>query len=308
MKRFLSISALGLTLAACGNGTPFTPANTVAPGDPNTDVNKRYLFDTTRKLTANQFTYDAAANTIVINNLPFDGVSSSGGAYTPRPGVVLPNGALLYQNSPGAGEDQYYAVVYVSPDGTGALVGAVGTNAYVDYGYGGAYAERPSSGLPASRAAAYSYTGNYTGVRVLRQETTGAANSLQVTTGVTNLTVDLQNLDSGGSIKGRISGRKIYDVNGTLLGTMSDIYLNQTGIDRTQNRTQAATATTYNTTTSTTQAQTGKWEGSFSGPAGAEVVGYVLIEGPVSDTDTNYDATNAVNGREVGGFIAKQNP
>lgn len=307
MKRFLSISALSLVLAACGNGSPFITANTVAPGDPNTDVNKRYLFDTTKKLTANQFTYDAVANTIVINNLPFDGVSSSGGAYTPKPGVVLPNGALLYQNTPGAGEDQYYAVVYVSPDGTGALVGAVGTNAGLKFGYGGAYAERPSSGLPASRAAAYTYTGNYTGVRVLRQETTSAADGLQITTGITNLSVDLQNLDAGGSIKGRISGRKIYDVNGTLLGTMSDITLGLAGIDATQNRTQAAVAYTSNNTTTTT-AQSGKWEGSFSGPAGKEVVGYVLIEGPVSDTDFNYDATNAVSGREVGGFIAKQNP
>ena len=105
MKRFLIMAGLALGLTACGNGSPFTSPNTVTPGDPNTEVNKRYLFDTAKNLTANQFTYDAGANTIVINNLPFDGVSSSGGSYTPSAPATLPNGALMYQNTPGAGED-----------------------------------------------------------------------------------------------------------------------------------------------------------------------------------------------------------
>lgn len=306
MKRFLIMAGLALGLTACGNGSPFTSPNTVTPGDPNTEVNKRYLFDTAKNLTANQFTYDAGANTIVINNLPFDGVSSSGGSYTPSAPATLPNGALMYQNTPGAGEDQYYAVVYLSPDGTGALIGAVGTNAYRGFGYGGAYAERPSSGLPASRAAAYSYTGNYVGIRVLRQDTTGAANAIQYTTGTANITVDLQNLDAGGSIKGSISGRQVYATNGVLVGNLSPILLNQTSIDTTNNRTKDAVADTLKNDGN--QAQSGKWEGNFSGPAGEEIVGFVLVEGAISDGDTGYDAANAVNGRETGGFIVKKGP
>jgi len=304
MKKIFITAGLALGLTACGNGSPFTSPNTVAPGDPNTEVNKRYLFDTAKNLTANQFTYDATANTIVINNLPFDGVSSNGGSYTPSTPATLPNGALMYQNTPGAGEDQYYAVVYVSPDGTGALIGAVGTNAYRKFGYGGAYAERPSSGLPPTRAAAYSYTGNYVGIRVLRQDTTGTADGIQYTTGNANITVDLQNLDAGGSIKGTITGRQVYSTGGVLAGSLSSIILNQTSIDTTTNRTKAAVADTLKN--DGTQAQVGTWEGSFSGPAGQEIVGFVLVEGAISDGDKGYDATNAVNGRETGGFIVKR--
>ena len=52
-------------------------------------------------------------------------------------------------------------------------------------------------------------------------------------------------------------------------------------------------------------AQTGTWEGSFSGPAGQEIVGYIVIEGDLSDAglDPSYDPANAVEGREVGGFV-----
>ena len=307
MKRILLTTALSAGLIACGDGNPFDTNNVNNnAADPNTNANKRFLFDTGRFLTANQFTYDATADTIQINNLPFDGVSASGGAYTRQAAVVLPNGAQVYQNSPGTGEDTYVAVI-VRNGTTGTLAGAVGTNAYRGFGYGGAYAERPSSGLPATRPAAYSYTGNYAGVRVIRQDVTGAADALQLTTGTAGITVDLQNLDNGGSIKGRVTGRQLWDTNGNLIGAMDTILLNETTIDTTNNRTNDnATADTLNA--DGTQAQVGTWEGNFSGPNGEEIVGYVVIEGQISDRDPSHDATNTVEGREIGGFITQVTP
>ncbi|MBI1416399.1 MAG: hypothetical protein GC146_04175 [Limimaricola sp.] len=312
MKPIFAAFAAVFLVAGCGTAatdtsttTTTTTDGTVSLVDPNlADPNKRYLWDTGRFLMANQFTYNSNTNTLVINNLPFDGVSSQGGAY--QESAILPNGAQIFANSPNAAEDQYLAVIYRSPNGTNSLVGAVGTSAYFGYGYGGAYAGRTSSSLPASRTAAYQYKGAYAGVVVNRQDTTGASNGVYATDGLATINVDLQDIDTGGSIKGNVTGRHIYDENGTLLGNLSPIVLNETTIDTTTNRTGDATATTYNL--DTTAAQSGSWEGSFTGPNGQEIVGFLVVEGATPTADSTYDAVHAVKGREVGAFIATQQP
>ena len=114
----------------------------------------------------------------------------------------------------------------------------------------------------------------------------------------------------------RIINRQLYDVNGTARGALRPIILNSTTIDATtNNRTNAATADTLHTgatpaTLAGTVAQTGSWEGNFSGPNGEEIVGYVLIEGSLSDGDPNFAASPApaVTGREIGGFIGVRLP
>lgn len=313
MKPIFAAFAAVFLVAGCGTAatdttsttTTTTTDGTVSLVDPNlANTNKRYLFDPARFLMANQFTYNSSTNTLVINNLPFDGVSSQGGAY--QQVATLPNGAQLFANSPNVAEDPYIAVIYRSPNGTNSLVGAVGTNAYRGFGYGGAYAGRTSSSLPASRTAAYQYKGAYAGVLVTRQDTTGASNGVYATDGNTTINVDLQDIDTGGAIKGSVTGRHIYDASGALLGNLSPIVLNETSIDTTTNRTNAATAATYND--DATSAQSGTWEGSFTGPGGQEIVGFLVVEGAVSTADSTYDATNAVKGREVGAFITTQQP
>jgi hypothetical protein len=313
----LSISAL----VACGGGG----SNPVTGGDSDDDVvndagtdpnvgltDAAFLFDESRFLTANQFTFTPGATpgtgTIRINNLPFDNVSSEGGNYNPRAGVVLPNGTV-YDNA-GNGGIPYLAVVLVSPSGTGALVGAVGTDFYSGFGYGGAYASRPSAGTPESRTAFYRYNGDYNGIRVIRETGGGAAtNTIQLTTGDVAFQVDLQDVDVNGRIRADITGRELFDANGVKIGDLSRLELIETGID-------FATATSIDGTTRTlnadgSNAQTGTWEGLFSGPDGEEIVGYVVVEGTLSDLDPSLvaavDPAN-VTGREVGGFIAVQQP
>ena len=311
----LSISAL---IACGGSGSnPLTGGNSddgviTNPGtDPNaTLTDAAFLFDSSKNLVANSFVFTPGAvpgtGTISINNLPFDGVSSQGGAYTPRPGVVLPNGTV-YQNTPsGPAEDQYYAVVLASAaTGTGALVGAVATNVYAGSGYGGAYASRTSSGLPATRPQAYIYNGSYNGIRVIRQAVAGSPNNtIQLTTGTAQVNIDLQDFDLTGAIRCAVTGRRLYDVNGAFIANMDGFELVITDLDPTTLTTSGGTTRTTNADGS--DAQTGTWTGLVSGPNGEEVVGFVLLEGNVSDGDPNFDAvlTNpVVTGRETGGFI-----
>lgn len=314
----LSIS----TLIACGgpgsSGSnpvtgPATEADNVTDTtDPNANsVDDAFLFDTSRNLVANSFVFNPGTTpgtgTISINNLPFDGVSSQGGEYTLRPGVVLPSGEV-YQNSPVGNEDQYYAVVLTSPTGSGTLVGAVATNVYLDetQSYGGAYASRTSRGLPATQPQAYQYTGSYNGIRVIRQnETTSPNNDIQLTTGQAQVNIDLQDFDLTGAIRGDIINRQLFDINGNSLGTLGRVELIITDLD--PSNLQTTNGTTANLNSNRTVAQTGEWTGLVAGPNGEEVAGFLLIQGALPDTDPSYETDTAravVTGREVGGFIA----
>jgi hypothetical protein len=285
--------------------------------DPGTDPNANltdaaFLFDTSKNLVANSFVFTPGATpgtgTISINNLPFDGVSSQGGEYTASPGVVLPNGQV-YQNTPSSpAEDPYYAVVLTSPNGTGALVGAVATNVYAGSGYGGAYASRTNSGLPATRSQAYRYTGSYNGIRVIRQAVAGSPNNtIQLTTGNARVDIDLQDFDLTGAIRGLVTGRQLYDINGNFIANMDAFELVITDLDPAT--LQTTDGTTNSANSDGTGAQSGTWTGLVSGPNGEEVVGFVLLEGAISDRDPNFDTvlTNApVTGRETGGFIVSR--
>lgn len=312
--RIFGILSIAAMTACGGSGSnPVTggDADDGAVTDPGTDpstTNNSFLFDPNSNLIANQFTYTPGAtpaeDRVVINNLPFDGVSSEGGAYTRRAGVTLPSGEVFEATPSNAAEDEYLAVVLVSPNGTGALVGAVGTNAYRGFGYGGGFASRPSgSSLPASRTAAYEYEGEYSGVRVVRNEGAGA---IQLTTGTSRLQVDVQDLDVGGAIKGRVTGRQLFDENGNPLGALRDILLNETRLDRESASTVDGGGVADTRNTDDTTAQSGSWEGLFSGPDGAEIVGYLVVTGTLSDTDVSQNADGDVTGREVGGFILDQ--
>lgn len=316
-------------LAACGGSgsNPVTGGPTSDDGvitnpgaDPNSQSsNTAFLFDPANFLTANQFAFTPGAtpagNTIRINNLPFDNVSSQGGSYQPRAGVVLPSGQVFDNSvaraaaSNPATVDEYLAVIVQSPTGTGALAGVVATNEYAEPGYGGAYISRPSSGLPASRTALYNYRGDYNGVRVIRQ-VAGPNNAIQLTTGTANIEVDLQDFDLTSAFRGFISNRQLFDENGAPIpGALAPIELIITDIDPATNTTTGGTARTVDTSTGA-NAQSGSYVGMFSGPSGGEIVGYVVVDGNLSNIDPNYVPTGGgadpVTGRELGGFVVEQ--
>ncbi|EPX79997.1 hypothetical protein [Litoreibacter arenae] len=332
-----AVKALGIlsitALVACGGSgsNPVTGGDSDDgaidnPGsDPNVNLeNAAFLFDTDKNLIANSFVFNPGATpgtgTISINNLPFDGVSSQGGEYTPRPGVVLPNGTL-YENNPQRRpdgsliEDQYFAVVLTSPNNTGTLVGTVATNTYVDANrsFGGAYASRTDRGLPGTRPASYVYEGSYNGLRIVRQvalpgqPTNFANNTVQATTGDAEILLDMQDFDLTGAIRGDIINRQLFDLNGNPLGALSPVQLIVTDLDPDTLKTTEGQAIVQNRNTTTSQS--GEWTGLMAGPNGEEVAGFLLLEGLLDDADPNFDTNlgnNAVTGRETGGFIASR--
>jgi len=292
-----------LLLVACGGSeNPFFSVDRndgeddVDTSPPPTTSNEQLLFDAASNLTANSFVYDDVTDTIVINNLPFDNVDEDGGEYAIRAGVTLPDGNVVYESPSGPGFFDYFAVLVDSPSGL-VLAGAVATGNFAGFGYGGAFARRTSSGLAPEQPASYVYTGDYAGIRITDEG--GGNDDVQLVSGDLSLEVDLQDLDAGGSATGFITGRSVVDVDGNALGTLSSLILNVATVDDTNNDMSDGTATIFDSTGA--EAQGGTWYGMFAGPAGEEVVGYVIVEGNAADNDLIIGDTG-VAVRETGVF------
>lgn len=310
MKKFLFTASAFAVLAAC-NGDGINPLfaeredgtiENLQEGD-NTTTDNRFLYDTNRSLTLNEFAYDETTDTVTVNNLPFDGNDTTGPGYT-NSGVTLPNGAEIFVNAPNAAEDQYYAVVLRTPAGQNSLVGVLATNAWADPGYGGAFASRESSGLPPAQPSTYIYTGDYAGLRVIRQGGGGAAyNAVQTVYGDARIDVDVLDLDDGGTVRGRVSNRFVCDLAGANCLALNDVIMaTNTGDPNDTNALNDGVAINRHNNSDT--AQSGEWYAYFSGPNGEEIVGYIVIEGQLADNDPFYlDEDELVTGREIGGFI-----
>jgi len=282
MTRIWMGLALGFGLSACSGTPPFG-------GEENPDAeagtNSTYFNEDNPTLSLNNISYDATTDTLTLNNIPYDDPDN---AYERIQGENFSNGFDAYQSAPKAGtnEVQYFAVFRRSDSGE-TQVAAAGTDSYVDFGYGGAGAQRlgarptlPSSGI-------YSYNGEYAAVRTTRD---GTADGVTLITGTANLAVDFDDFDVVGAAGGTINNRQIYNTNGTLVGTLDGfISLADTTIDFANSGIESSTATEYDGAGDPTGAA-GNWQGVFAGPGGSEIAGIVFVEGP--------------DVREVGGFVA----
>ncbi|MEP5631891.1 MAG: hypothetical protein ABJP79_08420 [Tateyamaria sp.] len=297
MKRTAAVCVLALGVAACSGGNPFDD------GDDGTDdaVSPTNIIDASEsneELTGNGLVFsdngtpaDPTDDTLVINNIPFDNVDSTGGAYT-RTGA-LPNGFERYESPVlgTEGELNYFAVFRRSEL---AQVAAVGTGDFVTPGTGGLIAERTgSAGVPNARPASYTFTGDYAAVRI--GTINGGSNDVTFVTGETILTADILDFDNDGAVTGVVVNRELFDANGASLGDLNDfISLTTTGIDFENATIEAAQATTIEDGEAL---GTGEWQGIFAGPNGEEIAGIIVIEG--STTDGEPDDTV----RETGTFI-----
>lgn len=284
MTRIWMGLALGLGLSACG-GTP--PFGGEGGGDTEAGSDSVYFAESNDTMTLNNITYDPTTDTLTLNNIPFDDPDN---AYERITQENFSNNFDAYESAPKAGtnEVQYFAVFRRSDSGA-SQVAAAGTNGYIEFGYGGAGAQRlgnrpnlPSSGI-------YSYNGEYAAVRTTRD---GTNDGVTFVTGDANLRVDFDDFDVVGAAGGSIGNREVYNVNGQRIGALDGfISLTDTTIDFDNSNIGSATATEIDGTGTTTGAS-GNWQGVFAGPNGSEIAGIVFVEG--SET------------REVGGFIATQ--
>ncbi len=281
MTRQIMGLALVIGLAGCGGTPPFGGGVGSGEGDGDTSGNSAFLTEDNPRLTLNNIAYDPTTDTLTLNNIPFDDPLN---AYERIPTNDFNNGFNAYQSAPdpGSNQIQYFAVFRRSDSGL-TQVASAGTTAYVDFGYGGAGAQRLGAAPTLPTTGIYSYNGEYAGVRTTNA---AAGNSINYTTGSASLAVDFDDLDNTGAVGGLITNRQIYGTDGALIGGLDGfISLRDTDIDFTNGTIVSSTATEFQQNTT----RSGTWQGVFAGPGGREIAGILFVEG--GDV------------REVGGMI-----
>jgi hypothetical protein len=296
------LAPIALFLLAGCDGNPIGAGSNNGGGDPDTSDGSVYATELNADLTMNSLRYDADADELIVNNIPFDGDSGPDGQARYVRAGSLPNGFNRYESIETAetGRRQYYAVFRQSASGQ-AQVGAVGTNEYVDFGFGGATAQRTRASINLPSRGEYVYTGEYAAVRIYNETLPGAPSpGVQYITGTANLEVDILDFDETGAIEGRIFDRVLYDINGNQLGLLNDdIALATASIDAETRTILSSTATGRELVPGLPGITSGNWSGVFAGPNGEEIAGIVVLEG------TTGTATGSGSVRETGVFVTR---
>ena len=292
--------ALALTLSACGGGDGSNPVtggsdSSTDDGTPDEedtsdgeDVTTPTTGDNTTRTTGDLtgITYNAADNTITVDDLPFDG----DGVYV-NTGVTAVAGFNVYASQRGdeTGQRQYYAVYRKD---TYVEAGSVQTGDYFDFGFGGAQYKRSNDTvtLPIGTGEAV-YTGRYGGTRVLSPGS-GGSDDVQLVAGDARIIVDFLDFETIGAVEGEITNRTFYDVNGNLLGSLPVIVLLTAEIDS-DGFIGSGEASTFDSDNEVLQS--GSYDGVFAGPNGEQITGVIILEG-----DAFEDSIDDV--REIGVF------
>lgn len=284
-----------LALAACG-GNPWVEED---GAEPDLFGGSVYGADLEDQLTMDSMVYDPDTQELVVNNIPFDGANADNGqaVYT-RTGAVGASSFSRYENT--AGTMAYYAVFRRSASGA-TQAGAFATSGYIDFGIGGASAQRNTETVSLPTSGEYSFTGEYAAVRVF-ENAAGMPNQPQYVTGDVQIEMDFGDFDEVGAIVGVISGRQLFDVNGAPLGPMDDfVSLAMSEIDRSTGVVAAETAVGVSTSTAE-ELTSGQWTAILGGPEGTEIAGIVVLEGAANDVPPDNSTPGQI--RETGVFIA----
>lgn len=302
MRSFTTLAVIAV-LAGCDGENPFQVEATsptgetevIDPIDPNTDVNNRFAFDTSRNITMNSVVFDdngTAADptddTLVINNLPFDGPD---GVYDDVAGADTVNArgqrTNIFQNREDVinGEMQYYAVM-VRSDYLEAT-SAAGRN-WGDFGFAGANLNRSEYTAPTTPETSYEYIGVYAATRTYDDR-----GGIELIRGDVRLLLDVGDLDPNfpgeglqGAIVGTVTGRT-RDANGdSLVGDLPDISLTVVSFNTATGVWEDEEAFTY---FDGDVRDTGTHSGLIAGPNAEEMGGYVVMEGAADIQEYTYE-------------------
>jgi hypothetical protein len=268
--------ALGLGLSACGGTPPFGGAT---EGDPDSSTNSAYLTEANGNLVVNNIAYDPNSDTLTINNIPFDDPDNRYERITTE---KFSNGFNAYQSAPapGSNEVQYFAVFRRSDSGA-SQVAAAGTDQYVEFGFGGAGAQRLGARPNLPTSGIYSYSGEYAAVRTSRSAE-GVEDGIQYVTGDARFRADFGDFDEGGAVSGEIGNRQLYNTDGQRIGAL-DGYLSLANgtIDLDNATINASSVSELRNITGSGNEVTasGTWQGVFAGPGGREIAGILFVEG-----------------------------
>ncbi len=283
MTRLWMGIALGLGLSACGGTAPFGQNPDANEPDVDTATAGSVYLTEQPRLTLNNITYDPGTDTLTLNNIPFDDPQN---AYERVATDPFSNGFNAYESAPAVGTNEllYFAVFKRSASGQ-SQVAAAGTDTYIDFGYGGAGAQRLGANPNLPTTGIYSYNGEYAAVRTASNAIGGG---VQYVTGDATMRADFDDFDIVGAFGGTITNRNIYDTTGTLIGPLSG-FLSLTDATIVRN-TGSFTGGSVVEIDGGTNVRSGDWQGVFAAN-GREVAGILFVEG--------------ADIREVGGFIAE---
>lgn len=347
MKKFVLMLAMSSALVACGGENPFVedPADdpgetpddgttpiegdrTLPPGTPSPTPTEA-LFRSEPRSTdaatdgngfARDIVYDASADTFTVDNLAFDGdntyqrgvaVSSLG------PYAVYEAPAQFTDPTSGKTINQFtHRAIYGVSTSSNTRFAIVRTGAYADYGFGGFIYQR-DNGVVLPETGQGHYTGTMAGMR----DFTGAG-GLEYTTADVDITIDFEDFNPqtgarGDAVRGSISNRVIYDINGN---DITDTVLNRIEAENNIVMTQLPTATftidpgvmddngeilggiqsTYiDSNGERAVFETGNYYAIVSGTNAEEIVGVVVMESSIDPASTT--------ARETGGFVVYKN-
>ena len=318
-----------LVLAACGGNPLNFPGTAPPPPDPDElpgtttpsptgPITRREARNDQGDGYAESFAYDAATDRFSVDNLGFDGANS----YTREAAVgslgpfrVYESARVFADSVTGApiNQFQHRALLGVSRSGDTEFA-VVRTGAYVGYGFGGfTYQRNGAVTLPTTGQA--TFAGDYAGLRDFK-----GAGGIEYTRGTMTMDIDFEDFNDGNAVKGAVTNRRLYDINGT------DI---TAGYIAALNAKESTTATELPvlrfvvgpgvmdangeikgginsfiapTGKALEEFETGKYYAVLSGTNPDEVAGIIVVE----SEDARFDGS--VTARETGGFILYRRP
>lgn len=265
---------------------------------------------------AEGFTYDAASDTLFVDNIGFDGdntyirddqVGSLNGPSGSGQFSVYENIAdIVVGTDPVTGADitvsqfNYKALYGVSPSGNSQFA-IVRTGSYVSYGFGG-YIYQRNAGVVLPTEGQAAYAGDYAGLRDFNDR-----GGLQYTTGTMTMQIDFDDFNDGNAVAAYITNRAVFDTAGNdvtsdVIADYNETFdtsltslpvLRLTVGPGVMDANGEISTTMFSTATDTTGAAVTVEEGTLyamvSGDNAEEIVGIVVVE--------------SEDIRETGGFI-----
>lgn len=229
LRRVLQSCAVAALLAGCG-GNPFVepePENTALPEElpgtakpgESTSITRYEAKDDGGDESpyfgngfAEDFTYDKATDTYVVDNLGFDGANG----YKRGTKVKKMGGYNVYEASSteidpqtGVAIPQFLHRMVAAHSKTGRTEFAiVRTGAYADYGFGGFVIKR-NDGVTLPSTGQAGYSGKYAGLR----DYDGKA-GLNYVSGDMTVAIDFEDFNDGDAVQGHVTNRQIFDMTG----------------------------------------------------------------------------------------------
>jgi len=314
MKKTITALAVSIVLVGC-DGNPFVTPPGTTPGTttPPTTVGGVTVPGGTGSTTAaptagspivryetdgeaEGITYDAATDTVMVNNLPFD----ADGVYDAdnNPAIATLNGFQVYENNNATERRAYKLIRGQSASGETSFT-IVRTGDYIGLGFGGFVYERDGGVVLPSTGQA-TYTGAYAGMRIF----TGTS-GLQFTTADATLEVDFEDFDATDAVEGTLTNRQYFSETGVPLGTLPTLIFATGSISEAGEIAGTAGSQVFvpdGAGGGTFQEfESGEYYAVLSGDPADEIVGIVIITG--DDPNDLLDAGPATTVQETGGFI-----